>query len=190
VHAELIQRDAQWFLRNRSKTNPARLDKAIVIGERPLHNGCTIELGSVVLRFEEQVPVAGEDEDVPRTVAYGDVAREPIATRPDHQGRLRDGEAVDIVAMYGSARRTGRLVLLEQDGVELSIWYHNGEIVGAKSGNSVGRAAAMQLAVRSFATYRFHVDEQWDGARISGGTAGILMDLARAIDHANRRKTR
>lgn len=187
VHIELSERQGQWVVRNRSRTNPVRLDDAIVIGERPIGSGALLGMGPVVFRFEQHQADAADAAELPRTVGYSDAAAKLSTQRPDHAGRITGQDGVlNLIAMFQTSRATGRLALLEAGGGELSLYYESGEVIGARSGSMIGRHAVMLLALKTYADYRMYEGESWDGERLRSGTQGMLLEVTRMIDNSRR----
>lgn len=96
------------------------------------------------------------------------------------QGGLETTRCPDIVKMLSLGKMTGRLFL--SSGNETgSVYFRNGAIVHAVSGNIEGNKAIYEMAVWSSGSYKFFIDDSSDLITINASIEEILTETENRI---------
>jgi CRP-like cAMP-binding protein len=101
-------------------------------------------------------------------------------------GHLSMIGVTDLVQTLHASRRTGTLALRDGEGREAQVGFHEGEVVSASLGDTLGPEAFYELVTWMDGDFSFEGgDPQFDqtgGAAVSGGTMGLLMEGLRRLD--------
>jgi tetratricopeptide (TPR) repeat protein len=128
-------------------------------------------------RLDPRVSVTGQLKDVRRP--------EPVAQpRPQKilSGNLREINLFDIIQIIENSRLTG-VLLVTSSAADGEVYFEEGQIVGAKSGQDSGRKGLGHLSGADDGTFEFEKTNQtYERTIQTTSNTALILDLLRAKD--------
>lgn len=102
-------------------------------------------------------------------------------------GNLKDFSLPDVIQLVGFGRKTG-VLSVEHEGIGSMLYFANGNVVHALSGEVVGEEAVYQLFRVEGGEFRFKADIAPPTQTIFMDPTNLVMEAARLLDESSRAK--
>jgi pSer/pThr/pTyr-binding forkhead associated (FHA) protein len=184
VHAEVTAEKGHWFVADLNSRNGTFVNGERVI-KRRLKDGDKISTGPFEITYRELTRAEAADlREEKRRGAADATARVKLAKQGEGvYGDVKKVSVVEMVQLLSQNRKTGCLTILEMRAgaeartiAERRIWFQDGAIVHADSGQEQGEpAVAPALAVQE-GKFAFEPDAHSEKVTIQTPTATLLLN--------------
>jgi len=182
-HAEIACGPRGWVVRDLDSTNGTYVNGERV-GERALHPGDRIEIGSDAITFCE-IGVAFDARDA----TAGGEAQTMMMERPaleSFQGSLAEIPAFAVLQILEMGRKTGCLHT-DTDAGPGRIWLHEGAPHHAETKQQRGFDAAVSVVHASGGRFRFEAGAPAPERTIEASVTELLLEASRILDESGAR---
>lgn len=191
-HCELQWKGGDWHMVDLNSRNGVMVNGQRVVGSRKLADGEQLQIGGQVLNYylvppnadlgaiSKQAPEISSQVTMAPGVSFGDMASSGAA----FSGAIANG-LLELMQFFTLTRKNGRLDLTSTPGH--SIWFVDGVPRDATAGAEQGFDGLSVLVSAPGTGFAFFADDMPPrGPQIEGSADGIMMELARQLDEANR----
>jgi hypothetical protein len=194
-HADMRWTGSFWEIKDLGSKNGVQVNRRKISMPTRVNDGDQLQVGGQVYRLHLLPPGADPSslsDQAPKIAdaeTFGpDVKMQDIVTQgANFHGEVTKDGLLDLLQFFNVTTKTGRLDLVGGRNIG-AVWFTDGQPTHALHGAKSGLDALLTLAQAPPPRFAFHAAAPPPGERsVQGSMQGILMEISRLLDEANRK---